>query len=416
MKDQMTAQVDGERGAAAILVAISLLVLVGFAALALDGGLGFDERRGTQNAADSAALAAAWESCNPRVAGAPDPAGSALAVAAQNGYDDTDPEVVVTVNQLDTTEYEVLIQQVNDTTFAGPGVGADSLTVVSRSVAICDQEKFLGGYAIFAGAEECATGGAVELDLSGSTQTVNGGIFSNGDLKITGSDAAVTGPVEYRGNLNANDPDVLAVADQYFGSPLDYPLVLEIAEFRPGGPRQAANPGSYFNAAPGASIDNGWMVSNGHATGNNSNIVITQSGIYYSPHTGNKAINLKGVSAAPGVMVTFVAEGQIEVIGDASMTGYAPIAPGGSEPLLLFSNAGSPPACNVNAIQFSGSGITWTGLMFAPNGEVQMSSSSNVAVLGSIIAYTVDISGSDFNITWQNDTSGAPRFTVELKA
>jgi uncharacterized membrane protein len=136
MTDQTMTPASGEKGAAALLVAISLVVLVGFAALAIDGGLGFDDRRGTQNAADSAALAAAWESCNPRVAGSPDPVGSALTVAAQNGYDDTDPEVVVTVNALDTTEYEVLIQQVNDTSFAGPGVGAETLTVVSRSVAV----------------------------------------------------------------------------------------------------------------------------------------------------------------------------------------------------------------------------------------------------------------------------------------
>lgn len=416
MTDQTMTPASGEKGAAALLVAISLVVLVGFAALAIDGGLGFDDRRGTQNAADSAALAAAWESCNPRVAGSPDPVGSALTVAAQNGYDDTDPEVVVTVNALDTTEYEVLIQQVNDTSFAGPGVGAETLTVVSRSVAVCEQEPFLGGYAIFAGAEECATGGAIELDLSGSTKTVNGGIFSNGDLKITGSDATVNGAIEYRGNLNTNESDISANAEQYFGSPKDYPLDLDIAEFRPGGSRQAANPGAYFNSAPSVGIDNGWMVSNGHATGNNSNIVITQSGIYYSPKTGNKAINLKGVSMAPGVTATFVAEGQIEVIGDANMTGYAPVASGGYSPLLFFSNAGSPPACNVNAIQFSGSGISWTGLMFAPNGEVQMSASSNVAVFGSIIGYTVDVSGSDFSINWQDDTSGAPRFTVELQA
>ena len=96
----MTTNADthSERGGAAILVAISLFVLVGFAALAIDGGLGFDQRRGTQNAADNAALAAAWEACNPRDAAAPDPVGSALAVAAENGYDDNDPEVVVTVN------------------------------------------------------------------------------------------------------------------------------------------------------------------------------------------------------------------------------------------------------------------------------------------------------------------------------
>ena len=402
-----------EKGAALILVAISLLVLVGFAALAIDGGLGFDQRRGTQNAADNAALAAAWEACNPRDAAAPDPVGSALAVAAENGYDDNDAEVVVTVNAIDTTEYEVIIQRVNDTTFAGPGVGSETLTVVSQGVATCEQEPFLGGYAIFAGAEVCATGGAVELDLSGSTKTVNGGIFSNGDLKITGSDAAVSGSIEYRGNLNTNEADVAANAEKYFGSPKNYPLDLDIAEFRPGGPRATGN---YFNSAPTVGIDNGWMVSNGHATGNNASIMITQSGIYYSPKTGNKAIDLKGVTTAPGVTVTFVAEGQIELNGAASITGHAPVAAGGYSPLLMFSNAGSPPACNVNAIQYSGNGISWSGLMFAPRGEIQMSSSSNVSVFGSIIAHSVDVSGSDFSINWQDDTSGAPRFMVELQS
>ena len=414
----MTTNADthSERGGAAILVAISLFVLVGFAALAIDGGLGFDQRRGTQNAADNAALAAAWEACNPRDAAAPDPVGSALAVAAENGYDDNDPEVVVTVNALATAEYEVIIQRVNDTTFAGPGVGSETLTVVSQGVATCEQEPFLGGYAIFAGAEACASGGAVELDLSGSTKTVNGGIFSNGDLKITGSDADITGSIEYRGNLNTNEADVVADAEKYFGSPKNYPLDLDIAEFRPGGSRQAANPGNYFNAAPGVSIDNGWMVSNGHATGSNSNIVITQSGIYYSPKTGNNAINLKGVSTASGVTVTFVSEGEMHVIGSADLTGYAPVATGGYSPLLMFSNAGSPPACNVNAIQFSGSGINWNGLMYAPRGEIQMSASSNVAVFGSIIAHSVDVSGSNFEINWQDDGSGAPRFIVELQS
>ena len=158
------------------------------------------------------------------------------------------------------------------------------------------------------------------------------------------------------------------------------------------------------------------MVSNGHATGNNSSIVITQSGIYYSPKTGNNAINLKGVSTAPGVTVTFVAEGRDARDRRADITGYAPVASGGYSPLLMFSNAGSPPACNVNAIQFSGSGISWTGLMFAPRGEIQMSASSNVSVFGSIIAHSVDVSGSNFEINWQDDTSGAPRFIVELQS
>ena len=403
-----------EKGAAAILVALSLFVLVGFAALAIDGGLGFDQRRGTQNAADNAALAAAWEACNPRDASAPDPVGSALAVAAENGYDDTDPEVVVTVNALDATEYEVIIQRVNDTTFAGPGVGAETLTVISQGVATCEQEPFLGGYAIFAGADACASGGAIELDLTGATKTINGGIFSNGDLKINGPNTTINGAVEYRGGFTSNAG---VPGEKYFGSPKPYPLDLDIAEFRPGGSRQASDPSHYYFSAPSIGIDNGWMVSNGHATGNNSNIVIIHSGIYYSPKTGNSAIDLKGVSTAPGVTVTFVSEGEMHVIGEADITGYAPVDAGGYSPLILFSNASPTPSCSTNAIQFSGSDMSWAGLIYAPNGQVQMSASSNNATVnGSIIGYSVNVSGSNFEINWQDDTSGEPRFIVELQS
>lgn len=412
----MPTRIRDERGAAAFLVAISLLVLVGFAALAIDGGLGFDQRRGTQNASDNAALAAAWEACNP--SGGTNPTAAALAVAAQNGYDDNDPDVVVTVNALGATEYEVIIQRVNDTTFAGPGVGADALTVVSRAVARCEQEPFLGGYAIFAGADSCTSGGSIELDLTGSTKTINGGVFSNGDLKINGSNTTINGDIDYRGVFQSNaGPAVTGAAERYFGSPKTYPLDLDIVEFRPGGSRQAADPGNYFASAPGVSIDNGWMISNGHATGSNASIQVTQSGIYYSPKAGNDAIDLSQVSAAPGVTVTFVSEGEMHITGDADLTGYAPVSAGAYSPLILFSNAEPPGSCSTNAIQFSGSSMTWTGLIYAPHGEVQMSASSTDATInGSIIAHSVNISGSNFQINWQDDTSGAPRFKVELES
>ncbi len=49
---------DGERGASAILVAASLLLLMGFAAIAVDAGIGFSERRQQSSASDVGALAA----------------------------------------------------------------------------------------------------------------------------------------------------------------------------------------------------------------------------------------------------------------------------------------------------------------------------------------------------------------------
>lgn len=404
MKDRERA----ERGATAITVAISLLVLMGFAALAMDGGLGFDDRRGTQNAADNAALAAAWEACNPSIP-ASDPETAALAVAAENGYDDMSADTNVTVTPLSASEYEVVIQTTNDATFARVGTGADTVSVTSRAIANCEEEPFLGGYAIFAGAEHCSNGGSVELNLSGSTKEVNGGIFSNGDLAIQGANTTINGEVEYRGTYNSNSG---VPAEQYFGSPKEYPVDLEIADFHAGGSYRS-DPN--FIDAGGSRITNSWMITNGYATGNNSSITITESGIYYTSYTGNQdAIDLRGVSTDPGVEVTFVADGQIQVVGEASITGYAPITPGATTSLLMFSNAGSPPACNTNAIKFSGNDLTWTGLMFAPNGEIEMSASSNVAVNGSIIAHSVSVSGSNLQISWQDDPAADPRFVVEL--
>ena len=71
-------QREGERGAALILITASLLVIMGVAAVVVDGGLGFNERRQAQSGADFAALAALQKavSC---------PAPCTAGAAAQNG-------------------------------------------------------------------------------------------------------------------------------------------------------------------------------------------------------------------------------------------------------------------------------------------------------------------------------------------
>jgi len=52
-------QSNDERGVTLVIIALSLLALMGIAALAIDGGVGFSSRRSTQNAGDAAALAGA---------------------------------------------------------------------------------------------------------------------------------------------------------------------------------------------------------------------------------------------------------------------------------------------------------------------------------------------------------------------
>ncbi len=88
----MRYKAEKRRGTVAVLVAISLIVIVGVAGIALDGGLLLDSRRSVQAAADAVALAAADDLFNQYAAGGngTDPAGtaaaSALSTAFANGF------------------------------------------------------------------------------------------------------------------------------------------------------------------------------------------------------------------------------------------------------------------------------------------------------------------------------------------
>jgi len=74
---------NSERGQALILIVFAMIGLIGLTGLTVDGGLAYSDPRHAQNAADTAAKAAAramirsedWE-------------GAGLNLAAANGYDD----------------------------------------------------------------------------------------------------------------------------------------------------------------------------------------------------------------------------------------------------------------------------------------------------------------------------------------
>ena len=399
-----------EDGVVAITVAVSLLVLMAFTAVALDLSTGYESRRQTINAADAAALAAAWEDCNPKVAASPDPTAAALEVAALNGYDDADPETSVIVDEPEPGEFRVTIATKVGAAFgAAGGIDGDGqFDVVSQSTATCRVNPFLGGYALLAFGPSTCNGG-VELDLSGASKIINGGLHSNGDIKITGASTEINGVVTFLGSSNYTPSEQLALRP---ANPLD----VTISEFAPGGGRAAtaAALGNYINAT-GNSINNNYMTSNGYATGTGGNITITKSGIYYTD--GN--ISLNNASVAAGVKVTFVANGQISVNGSGHFTAYENITGTDTDPgLLMFSNYLSPasggPTCTGNAIQWSVSSGTWAGVIYAPHGQARQSSASSATLNGSIFAYTIDLSGSDFSITWQDNPDAIPNYEVEL--
>ncbi len=418
LRNILALRIDREdKGATMVLVAMSLLMLFGFAALAIDAGLGYNDRRGTQNAADNAALAAAWEACNPKVSGAPNPTQAALQTAADNGYDNSASDVTVTATDQGDGEWQIDIAKVNQGTFGQATPYAnDQLTIVSSATAQCDVHPFLGGYAIFADAPSSCNGG-VELDLSGASKIINGGIHSNGDVKITGSSTTVNGQVTYVGSSN------FTPSQQVF-SALDYPIIINVEDYAPGGsratPYDTGDPTTdeYFYSS--SDINDAW-IKNGYGTSSGSDLTVTQSGVYFTEGDIKFTKNLimgNDMDTGKPVKVTFVARGQISISAKTDISGFDPIIGGVNDPgVALFSNYEAPPSgptCTGNAINISSSGVNWTGLIYAPYGAVTPSFSSGSSLNGSIIAYTVNVSGADFNISWQDNPAATPDFEVNL--
>lgn len=84
---------NSQKGQALILIAFGIVALIGFTALAVDGGRVFSDRRNAQNAADTSALAAALAELHEKPIGFE---AEGLARAASNGYEnDADSQVTV---------------------------------------------------------------------------------------------------------------------------------------------------------------------------------------------------------------------------------------------------------------------------------------------------------------------------------
>ncbi len=408
-----------EAGATAIVVAVALLVLMGFASLAIDAGLGFDDRRGTQNAADLAALAAAWQHCNPD-SGAGSPQTVARATAAANGYHH-DPSIGQEVRVHPGSgvpaddRWRIEITTRNDGSFgATTPYAPDQIDILSEATAVCIERGLADGFALFGRAPNCPGVGG-DLDASSANIVIDGDVHGNGDLKISGSSPTVTGTATYRErDMTAGTVD----AEQYYGSPVEYPLTLSFSEFDPGQPRVSppATPAGEYHDFGSTDITSASVTAMALGTSSGSTLTISEPGIYRT--TGEvdlKTVDVVLTGQALSKGVTFISAGGQAFKSLANAAGYAPVSPGGSFPILMFTPAGTQ-ACNDVAIKVSGDGVVWGGLIFAPNGGVDISAAavSTLNLNGSIIAYTINLSGGSIGIQYQDDSSVDPSFRVEL--
>ena len=392
------------------MVALALILLLGMTALALDGGMAYNERRSTQNGADHAALAAAWAKCQGATDATAQQAGRDSAIA--NGYDGAAADIDVTLTKVTGTTgtYEAVISSTSKTNFAGV-VGQPTVTVLSRATADCTRRIWGGGYALFANGPPACNAG-FELDFSGGGVYIDGAVHSNGDLRFNGNNgnpSTITELATYVGNEAYNGVTFQTGIETTSTQP--DPFAITYASYLPA--NNVGRP-NYFYHPSGGTIDDKWLVDNGYADKVGGDTILKKSGIFFTTGAiGSMSLSM-GTDLITGLptKVTLVAGGQIGTItGKSNVTNYDPNG------VLMFSNHQPPASCSSasnKAVQISASSIAWTGLIYAPNGEVQMSLSSGASVNGAIFGHSVNLSGSDFSITYQDLGGGGPEYNVEL--
>lgn len=386
-----------EKGAVVILVALSMVLIMGFAAMAVDLGIARQRSAQARNSADFAALAGAGVL---KTGTAAEAEAAAREYVAKNDFSGSGAQVNIPPTSGsragDATCVQVTTTETLPTVFGGV-FNVTTLDVASRATA-CASPGLGGDYAVFAGSTTCPDA----ISFSASNRTINGGVHSNNDMKILSNGTVLNGSVTYlngdapAGNITfnpaTNNPRVLE-------GPLEYPEIFAIEDYAPGGAKAllAQSQLKYYNLGV-------LEINPTNLTALLAYNPLTKTiapGLYYT--TGGMHLPGNGYNAAGATFVA--ADGDIQLNGNNF--NFSPWDPDG---LLLFANKEQTSCNSGNAvIKLNGNNHNWTGVMFAPRGPLDFSGTNVVASLnGRLVAQTIKLSGSSQTITKNLTYSGKP--------
>jgi hypothetical protein len=418
-----------EKGQALIVIALTAIVLFGFAALAIDGGMAFSDKRHAQNAADTSVLAAAlakihdedWES-------------AARNRATSNGYTDNGVTQIVNVytcdeagatctglpTGADPTQYiqVVIISHVN--TFFARVIGRseiiNSVEAVSRAIPGYRSSVF-GGEALVALNKTLC--GAMEFKGSSTTTVTGSGIFVNSGCATgsnqafsanTGSGTFVTPCMNVVGGVTKGTNTTLVSPGTSCSNDTNDPSI------------QIADPSSqYTRLSPcgtTAATYNSTTLNPGNYTGAfpPGGQTIMNPGVYCID-AGNQGFSLSGGQTLTGANVLiYMTSGNVSWTSGGiqltAMQGVNPMYDG----LLLYLASG-----NCSDVSITGNGTSrYVGTVLAPCSNVKLaggSSTGNQNVLeNQIIADTLTLTGSNtLNINFNAQQQWQPPMPPEIE-
>jgi hypothetical protein len=363
-----------ETGQSSVLMAFIFVVLCGATALSVDIGHVSVEKSALQNAADAAALSAAYELPSSAAV-----RGAAASYAGLNGVEGAE----LTVNTPydgDPNKVEVICTKTVDYTFARV-LGLRSVDISARAVAE-NSGGISGGpfaYTIFFG---CT---ANTMMFSSSNLYVEGSIHSNSVLQLNGSCQTVTETAEAVSHFYTYTSSVtidtirgrtttVSGSDIHINHRINSPApVIAMPDFSGQVQAEAGQVYTGYTMFYGSSIN-------------------VDSPIYVDGSVMFSGSNISGQG-------TILASGSIQFNGSS-------IVNSPDDAVCFYSKNGN--------IQINGSNIELDGIVYAPNGMVQINA-SNVVIHGRIIADRVQLNGSNIQIiSGDGDLDCLPEGSIKL--
>ncbi len=414
---------QARKGTVAVLTALCLIAVMGFAALALDASLLHNDRRGAQAAADAAAMAAASNLyANYRTNAGTDPGGTAVgeakAAAAADGFnnDGTTNSVVVNIpplsgNFVGQTGYvEVIITQYQQRAFSAI-FGSSAVTVKARAVArgkwtpnnngiIVLDPTSSGSLTDNGGGAGSATGKII-VDSNSPTGAVvtGGGSLTSPEFDLSGSPGwSTSGGGTFNGTINSNQPPT---PDPLAYLPEPDPTTLGLTT-QSNHQVKLQNSGS-LSLQPGV-YDGGINVTGGSLT--------LAPGIYYM-NNGGFSFSGTGNLTAAGVMIVAMPNQNSDTI---SITGsgvidLTPMTTGIYAGISLWQQRSST---NTITVSGGGAGSTILGTFYAQHGTLKVSGGNSAGVGSQYISYDLNITGNAAMNVAYNPATVAPVRILQL--
>lgn len=408
-------KLHSEQGQAIVLIALAIVALVGFTALAIDGGNAYSDRRHAQNAADTAVLSAALAKIHGE-----DWQTAGLKLASSNDYSNSNPDQDIYIHSCDDIsnpnmlcpspfdgddEYvHVVIESKVDTFFA-PVIGIDQMSNRVEAIARAKPatEMYFGNAIVSLAPDGKST---FELDGGINATVSGGGIFVNSDSDDCAFKSNGGGNFDLSGEVisvvgEACIGDIVSdviIVDQQ--PPPDYSYLDNTCD----------GMANYSSAAHTTGVDTITPPANTPLHFSSAfppnNITKLDPGIYCLDGAFN-SVN----GTLTGSEVTFVLlSDNLKWTGIIDVTLSSPTS-GPTAGLLFYQ-----PVANATAFSIAGTvDVNLTGLILIPGALVDITGSSDSIISGQIIAYENKLSGSSgFKLHYENSQNMDDPPQIEL--